>query len=62
MTVGTHKKIVNLNFVKLEGSCIFTLNDRIEHFKAYIRNQEAKLYQENTLVENIFFGRKWFTP
>ena len=31
-----------------------TLNDWIDHFGAYIRKQETKLYQKNTLAEKHF--------
>ena len=30
------------------------LNDRIDHFGTYIRNQETKLFQNNALVEKHF--------
>ena len=39
-----------------------TLNFRIDHFGDHIWIQETKLYQNHTLVEEIIFCSKWFTP
>ena len=54
MNVGTHKKI----FKRPSD----TLNDRIELFRTYIRNQKTKLYQNSVLVEKKIFGRFWISP
>ena len=40
--------------IKELQTSISHLNDRIDHFGIYIRNQETKLYQNQALVENTF--------